>query len=99
MDLRLMMLEYNMGLFGFGIFAGMIIALILMCIWGIFRKEDNANDTKGTDKNTLERDRSVGVNDYNSSREYRSNNYNDYRESEIEEVIEDLIICDMLGLL
>ena len=101
MDLRLMMLEYNMGLFGFGIFAGMIIALILMCIWGAFRKEDNANDTKGTDTNTLERDRSVGVNDYNSSREYRSNNYNDYRESRNnpEIIIEDLIICDMLGVL
>jgi len=99
MDLRLMMLEYNMGLFGFGIFVGMIIALILMCIWGVFRKEDNTNDTKGTDKNTLERDRSVGVNDYNSSRGYWSNNHNDYRESEIGEVIEDLIICDMLGLL
>lgn len=88
-----------MGIFYFGIFAGMIIALILMCIWGAFRKEDNANDTKGIDKNTLERDRSVGINDYNSSREYRSNNYNDYRESEIGEMIEDLIICDMLGLL
>lgn len=87
-----------MGLFGFGIFAGMIIALILMCIWGVFRKEDNANDDKRTDTNILERDRSVGVNNYNSSRKYRSNNYNNYRESEIGEVIEDLIICDMLGL-
>ena len=40
MDLRLMMLEYNMGLFGFGIFAGIITALMLMCIWGVFRKND-----------------------------------------------------------
>ena len=95
--MRLALLEYNMGLFGFGIFAGIIFTLILMCIWGVFRKEDNTNDAKGTDTNTLERDRSVGVNNYNSSREYWGNNYNNYRESE--EVIEDLIICDMLGLL
>lgn len=96
--MRLALLEYNMGLFGFGIFAGIIFTLILMCIWGVFRKEDNTNDAKGTDTNTLERDRSVGVNNYNSSREYWGNNYNNYRESEVGEVIEDLIICDMLGL-
>ena len=67
------MLEYNMGLFGFGIFAGMIIALILMCIWGIFRKDDNNNNYKNIQK---------------------KNN----QELKNEEIIEDLIMCDMLGI-
>ena len=43
--MRLAILEYNMGLFGFGMFAGIIFALILMCIWGVFRK-DNKNKKK-----------------------------------------------------
>ena len=62
-----------MGLFGFGIFAGMIIALILMCIWGIFRKDDNNNNYKNIQK---------------------KNN----QELKNEEIIEDLIMCDMLGI-
>ena len=85
-----------MGMFGFGILAGMIIAMILMCVWGVFRKDDG--DTKGTNKNSRERNNGVGINSINNDREYRCNSYNDYRESEIGEVIEDLIICDMLGL-
>ena len=38
--MRLAILEYNMGMFGFGILAGMIITMILMCVWGVFRKDD-----------------------------------------------------------
>ena len=94
--MRLALLEYNMGLFGFGIFAGIIFALILMCIWGVFRKDD---DDKRTDKTLRERNNDVGINSINNDREYRCNNYNGYRESKSEEIIEDLIICDMLGLL
>ena len=100
-NLNLMILEYNIGMFGFAIFIGMIITLIIMGIYGVFRKdEDNNNgNNKGIDKNTRERNNSCGIDNSNNDREYRSNNYNDYRESEIGEVIEDLIICDMLGLL
>ena len=95
--MRLAILEYNMELFGFGIFAGMIIAAILMCVWGAFRKDDG--DIKGTDKNSRERNNGVGINSIDNDRQYRSNNYNDYRESRTEEIIEDLIICDILGIL
>ena len=88
-----------MGMFGFGILAGMIIAMILMCIWGVFRKDDG--DTKGTDKNSRERNNGVGINSINNDREYRCNSYNDYRESRNNPkiIIEDLIIYDMLGVL
>ena len=94
--MRLALLEYNMGLFDFGIFAGIIITVILMCVWGAFRKDDG--DIKGTDKDSRERNNGVGINSINNGREYRCNSYNDYRESATEEIIEDLIICDMLGL-
>ena len=85
-----------MGMFGFGILAGMIITMILMCVWGVFRKDDR--DTKGTNKDSRERNNGVGINSINNDREYRCNSYNDYRESATEEIIEDLIICDILGL-
>lgn len=84
-----------MGLFTFGIFAGMIIALILMCIWGMFKKDD---DNERINKTLRERNNGVGINNINNDREYRSNNYDNYRESGTEEIIEDLIICDILGL-
>lgn len=93
--MRLALLEYNMGLFTFGIFAGMIIALILMCIWGMFKKDD---DNERINKTLRERNNGVGINNINNDREYRSNNYDNYRESGTEEIIEDLIICDILGL-
>ena len=85
-----------MGLFGFGIFAGMIIAMILICVWGIFRKDD-----KGTDKDILHGYNDMGANSINTTRECRSNNNYDLRPSknDPEIIIEDLIICDILGVL
>ena len=92
--MRLALLEYNIGLFGFGIFAGMIIAMILMCVWGVFRKDD-----KGTNKDILHGYNDMGVSSIDTTRKYRCNSYNNYRESATEEIIEDLIICDILGIL
>ena len=88
-----------MGMFGLGIFAGMIITMILICVWVVFRKDDG--DTKGTDKDSRERNNGMGINSINNDRKYRGNNYNNYRESRNnpEIIIEDLIICDMLGVL
>lgn len=88
-----------MGLFGFGIFAGMIIAMILICVWGIFRKDD-----KGTNKDILHGYNDMGVSSIDTTREYRGNNNYDSRKSqtdedEIDEIIEDLFIFNILGIL
>ena len=89
-----------MYLLVFGIFIGMIVTMILIGIFSISKK-DNNNDSndKRTDTNTSERNTDVDISSNNCSRGYRCGDYNVYREPRTEEIIEDLIIFDMLGLL
>ena len=93
--MRLEILEFNMFLLSFGIFAGIILNLILICVWGIFKKDDSNN------KDTLYRHSDMGTNKPHSIRKYRSNNrYNSVlSKNDPETIIEDLIICDMVGIL
>ena len=92
-----MILEHNIGMFGFAIFIGIIITLILMCVWGVF-KDDN-DDDKRNNKNSLYGYNSMHIsNSINSSRNNNNNNHH-HTIFKDEELIEDLIICDMLGLL
>ena len=84
-----------MFLFGFGIFAGMMLSIFLRCLWGLFRKDDN----KGTDKNVLCGNTSGDNNNSSGIRVDRCNNRNNYGLSSETELIEDFIICDMLEIL
>ena len=95
--MKLEILEFNMFLLVFGIFTGIIIALILMFIWGTFKKDDN---DKRDNKDISCRTSNMDINNFNVNREYRSNNRCNsiLQTNDPEETIEDLIICHMLGL-
>ena len=92
-----------MYLLVFGMFIGMIVTMILIGIFSISKKDNNNDDNdKGNDTNDTnasERNTDVDISSNNCSRGYRCGDYNVYREPRTEEIIEDLIIFDMLGLL
>lgn len=87
-----------MYLLCFGIFVGMIVAIVLMCVWGLLKNDDN---DKGTNKDIPTRNNNMGISNTYNDRKYWRNNNNDLRQSknDPEIIIEDLIICDMLGIL
>lgn len=43
-----------MELFAFGIFAGMIFALMFFCVWGAFRNDENVDQGKSNDDNNVQ---------------------------------------------
>ena len=81
-----------MELFCFGMFAGIILALFFILILGVSKNDERNN------KNTFYRDRSRNTNVSNLNRVDRCVDRNNKKLSS-EEIIEDLIICDMLGIL
>ena len=90
--MRLALLEYNIGLFAFGIFAEIIIGLFLVLILRVSKNNERNN------KNAFRRNRSYNTNISSASRNNRClDRYN--KRLSTEEIIEDLIICDILGLL
>lgn len=66
-----------MFLFVFGIFAGMILTLILMGIYALFQKDNKSIEIEKNEN-------SIPIPNDNSNSE---------------EIIEDLIMCDMLDIL
>ena len=75
--MRLVILEFKMFLFVFGIFAGMILTLILMGIYALFQKDNKSIEIEKNEN-------SIPIPNDNSNSE---------------EIIEDLIMCDMLDIL
>ena len=91
--MRLAMLEYNMGICCFMIFIGMIFCAILICLFAIITGKDN---DKRIDKDVLCGHRSNNNSNNVIDRDNRWNQRNNPRTED--EVVEDLIICHMLGL-
>ena len=75
--MKLVILEFKMFLFVFGIFAGMILTLILMGIYALFQKDNKSIEIEKNEN-------SIPIPNDNSNSE---------------EIIEDLIMCDMLDIL
>ena len=91
--MRLAILEYKIGMCAFMIFIVIILVAILMCIFAIITDKNN---DKRVHKNIL-----CGYRDNNNCNNVidRSNIRNERSNPRMEdEVVEDLIICDMLGL-
>ena len=74
--------------------AGMIVGMILLLIFAIIKNND-----KEFNKNIYNRNNSNNNNSISNNRDNWSNSGRLSRISSNEKVIEDLIICDMLGIL
>ena len=86
-----------MYLLFFGIFMGMIATMLLIGIFGLLKKDN----VERTNKNVLYNNSNRNIVDTNVNRKCRGNNNNDLRlsKNDPEVIIEDLIICDILGLI
>lgn len=94
--MNLAILEFKMFLIVFSIFALTMISFMLICLWKIFKNDDN----KGNNKNISNGYNNMGVNNSIALRKCSSNNRHNslLSKNDPETIAEDLVMCHMLGI-